>query len=92
LARLLENIAGPDPEPLQPAQRHDDALQIGIGDRGLLQHLDVAFVHDTEPVAQITTPVGESGPGGQIEHLDVLIEAEPARISARFLGRPRCPR
>ncbi len=47
----LGKIAGPDPELFEPAQRHTHALQIDVGDLGLAQHLDVAPVHDAEPVA-----------------------------------------
>src|SRR5438876_2880022 len=51
LPRPLQEIAGPDPEPLEPAQRHDDAFEVGGGNRGLRQHLDVPPVHHAEPIA-----------------------------------------
>ena len=40
-------------------QRHSHGLQIGIGDRGLAQHLHMPFVHGAEPVAQVTPLCGE---------------------------------
>src|SRR5258707_851016 len=49
----------PDPELLEPAQRHTHALQRAVSNRGLAQHLDVPFVHEAEPVAQITPLLGE---------------------------------
>src|SRR5580700_11714396 len=45
----LQRIAGPHPEPFEPAQRHSDALQVRVRDLGLAQHLDVPFVHGAEP-------------------------------------------
>ena len=52
-ARMLYEIAGVDPEALEPAQGHDDALQIVIGDRGgLRQQLDVPAMHYAQLVAQ----------------------------------------
>src|SRR5438105_4210358 len=59
LPGALQEIAGPDPEPLEPAQRHHDAFKVGGGDRGLVQHFDMPPVHDAEPVTQIATLVGE---------------------------------
>src|SRR6266568_6415606 len=58
-ARALDEIAGAHPEALEPAQRHDDLLQILIGDRGLRQELDVAAMHDAQLVAQGAPLVGE---------------------------------
>src|ERR1051325_9783972 len=52
LSRPLHKAAGADPEPLEPAQGRHDGLQIGLGDRRLAEHLDVAAMHAGQPVAQ----------------------------------------
>src|SRR6202041_4075857 len=53
LPRPLHQIAGADPEPLEPAQGHRRRRQILVGNRGLVQHLDVALMHFLHPVAQL---------------------------------------
>src|SRR5216684_1275246 len=58
-ARTLDEIAGAHPEALEPAQRHDDTVQIPIGDRGLRQELDMAAMHDAQLVAQGAPLVGK---------------------------------
>src|SRR3954465_2619887 len=59
LSRPLYQIAGPDPEALEPAQRGDDAIEVGLGDGGLLQQLDVPPVHPAQPIPQRATLMGQ---------------------------------
>src|SRR3954465_2112918 len=59
LSRPLYQIAGPDPEALEPAQRGDDAIEVGLGDGGLLQQLDVPPVHPAQPIPQRATLIGQ---------------------------------
>src|ERR1043166_10266425 len=59
LPRPLHEVAGPDPEPLEAAQRHDDFLQVFVGNRGLAQHLDMPMVHRAQLVAQLAALLGQ---------------------------------
>src|ERR1700761_3305159 len=59
LPRTLHQIAGADPEALEPAQGHGRGLQIVVVDRGLVQHLDMARVHGLQPVAQLRAFLGQ---------------------------------
>src|SRR5580700_11124355 len=44
LSRPLYQVASANPEPLEPAQRHGRRVQIFVGNRRLVQHLDMALM------------------------------------------------
>jgi hypothetical protein len=56
---LLDAIAGSVPEALQTAQRNGRGGKVFVGDRGLVQHLDMALVHLVQPVAQLGALLGQ---------------------------------
>ena len=55
----LERIGGVKPEPFEPAQRRDNILEIGSGDLGLPEHLDVPPMHAAQPIAQGAPLLGQ---------------------------------
>ena len=53
MQRPLHQVAGADPEPLQPAQGDADSLKILDGYRRLRQQAEVPLMHRTQLVAQL---------------------------------------
>jgi hypothetical protein len=45
-------VRNADPEALEAAQRGDRRPEVFSGDRGLVQHFDMALMHHLQPVAQ----------------------------------------
>jgi hypothetical protein len=46
-------------EPLEPTQGHGRGLQVLLGDRGLMQQLDMPLMHRLRPVAQLHALFGQ---------------------------------
>src|SRR5579884_396084 len=70
----LHQVAGADPEPLEPPQGDDDGVEVLARHRRLRQHLHVAAVHRAEPVAQLASLFGQAD-------MD-----RPAVVDRAFLG------
>src|SRR5271169_2970365 len=56
----LHEVAGANPEPLQPAKRHANRLEVVHIYRGLRQHFELALKHDAHLVAQPRSLAGQS--------------------------------
>ena len=55
----LEWIGSVKPKPFEPAQHPDNTIEIGSGDLGLAEHLDVPAMHAAQPVAQGAPLLGQ---------------------------------
>src|SRR5271166_4584574 len=60
LGRPLHQVAGADPEPLEPAEGDADGLKIVHVDRRLRQQLEMTLKHHTHPVAQLRSLFGQT--------------------------------
>src|SRR3954453_15252043 len=94
----LEWIGSMKPKPFEPAQRPDNTLEIGSGDLGLSEHLDVPAVHAAQPVGQGAPLVGQPDMDrAAIVHraflheiavfdhlLDVVRDVRPEKAAAQF--------